>query len=294
LRSVWLIFAGVAVAFVIGTALVLWIRRRLGPDSATGQNLVDRAVGWAWIIGVLAVAFALGRTPVVVTFALCAIQGLRELVSRRPISTRFDYPSMALAFYGAIPAVFVLSTQPAFAWLAPATAAAIVAVLLAAGRLTTFRFAVLACVLGLAYVPALLYLPTPAAPAVTGFVVLVVQASDIAQYVSGRLLGRHQLSRLSPGKTWEGVLGGLVASVALAEAIRSLTPFTVREAAGLAALAYGLGVAGGQVLSAVKRDLGLKDWSTLIPGHGGMLDRVDSLLLSVPAYYHALRWLHGG
>ena len=126
-----------------------------------------------------------------------------------------------------------------------------------------------------------------------GFLLLVVQSSDVAQYVSGRLLGRHPLSAHSPSKTWEGFVGGLLFAVGLGTLLHGSTPFTLRQGAALSLVVYLLGVAGGLLLSSVKRDLGLKDWSALLPGHGGMLDRVDSLLLSAPVYYNLVRLLLG-
>jgi phosphatidate cytidylyltransferase len=123
------------------------------------------------------------------------------------------------------------------------------------------------------------------------YLVLVVQGSDVLQYVWGKLLGRHKLSpTLSPSKTWEGLIGGVLSATALGSALHGLTPFSALEAAGLSFCACVMGFFGGLVLSAIKRDRGIKDWGHLIEGHGGMLDRLDSLCFSAPIFFHLVRY----
>jgi phosphatidate cytidylyltransferase len=123
------------------------------------------------------------------------------------------------------------------------------------------------------------------------FLLLTVQSSDVFQYVWGKLLGRRKLSPdISPSKTLEGLVGGVLTSTALGTALWWITPFAWWQAA-LAALTINvLGFFGGFVLSAVKRDRGLKDWGSLIEGHGGMLDRVDSVSFSAPVFFHIVRY----
>jgi phosphatidate cytidylyltransferase len=123
------------------------------------------------------------------------------------------------------------------------------------------------------------------------FLILVVQGSDVLQYVWGKLLGRHKLSpTLSPSKTWEGLVGGILSATALGAAMYWITPFTPLQAAGLAFASCVMGFFGGLVLSAIKRDRGIKDWGHLIEGHGGMLDRLDSLCFSAPIFFHLVRY----
>jgi phosphatidate cytidylyltransferase len=116
------------------------------------------------------------------------------------------------------------------------------------------------------------------------FLVLVVWASDIGAYLAGRLIGGARLApSISPAKTWSGAAGGLLAAVLIGLAAASLSG---RAPAPAAALALLLGVAaqGGDLLeSLLKRRFGVKDSGTLIPGHGGLLDRVDGLLAAAPA-----------
>ncbi len=125
------------------------------------------------------------------------------------------------------------------------------------------------------------------------FLVFVVEISDVLQYVWGKALGRHKIiPQVSPNKTWEGFLGGIASATLLSLAIRFLTPFSVAETILVSLLITLAGFCGGAVMSAVKRDFGVKDFGGLIPGHGGMLDRVDSLCYAAPIFFHYVRYFH--
>ena len=154
------------------------------------------------------------------------------------------------------------------------------------------------CVLGVSFAPALLALELPGYADRGGFLLmfllLVSQLGDVFQYVWGKLLGRHALApRISPSKTVEGLVGGVLSASALGAGLAWMTPFSPVQAAGLALGISLLGVAGGLVLSAEKRRRGIKDWGTLVPGHGGVLDRLDSVCLSAPGFYGAV-WVGWG
>jgi phosphatidate cytidylyltransferase len=126
------------------------------------------------------------------------------------------------------------------------------------------------------------------------FLVFVVEMSDVLQYVWGKTIGRHKiLPTVSPNKTWEGFLGGIASAAVLSLTIRFLTPFSVLETIGVSVLLCLAGFGGGAVMSAVKRDFGVKDFGGIIPGHGGMLDRVDSLCYAAPVFFHYVRYFHG-
>jgi phosphatidate cytidylyltransferase len=117
--------------------------------------------------------------------------------------------------------------------------------------------------------------------------VLVTQLSDVFQYVFGKLAGRRKIApNVSPGKTWEGLIGGGLSAVALGTALWWATPFTPAAAAVMSLILVIAGFLGGLVMSAVKRSVGAKDWGRGIPGHGGILDRLDSLLFAAPVFFH--------
>jgi phosphatidate cytidylyltransferase len=123
------------------------------------------------------------------------------------------------------------------------------------------------------------------------FLLLVSQSSDVLQYVFGKLFGRHKIvPEISPSKTIEGFAGGVVAATLFGVGLWRLTPFNPWQAAGMALTITLMGFFGGLVMSAIKRDQGVKDWGRLIAGHGGMLDRLDSLAFSAPIFFHLTRY----
>ena len=161
------------------------------------------------------------------------------------------------------------------------------------------QWGAMAFVFSLSHLAFLLQLPPISTnPQVNGrslvlFLVFVVETSDVLQYVWGKTLGRHKvLPVVSPNKTWEGLIGGIVSTTLLSLLIRFLTPFTVPETLLVSMLITVAGFCGGAVMSALKRDFNVKDFGALIPGHGGMLDRVDSLCYAAPLFLLYVRAFH--
>ncbi|HUP55996.1 MAG TPA: phosphatidate cytidylyltransferase [Bdellovibrionota bacterium] len=121
------------------------------------------------------------------------------------------------------------------------------------------------------------------------YYLFLTQFNDVLQFLWGSLLGRHRISpEISPKKTWEGFLGGLATTIALAYGLRFLTPFSETQSLIVGALLAITGFVGDLVLSAFKRSLGLKDMGSVIPGHGGLLDRIDSVTLSSITYFYLI------
>jgi phosphatidate cytidylyltransferase len=123
------------------------------------------------------------------------------------------------------------------------------------------------------------------------FLFLVTWANDTGAYYTGKLIGKHQMSpKISPSKTWEGTAGGLMASVAAAFICRGwfLPSLPVSDALGLGLLFGVMAPLGDLCESVLKRSAGVKDSGRLIPGHGGILDRIDSLIFTTPTFYY---WL---
>jgi len=120
-------------------------------------------------------------------------------------------------------------------------------------------------------------------------------AYDVGGYAIGSWLGRHKLApAVSPNKTWEGLIGGCAAAVIVALGITSqMHPWTLQRAAGLALIVAVLAPLGDLAESLVKRDLRVKDMGSLVPAHGGILDRIDALLFVLPATYYLVRLFHG-
>jgi phosphatidate cytidylyltransferase len=153
-------------------------------------------------------------------------------------------------------------------------------------------------VFGLSHMAYLLTFPTIGNTAANGrtlvlFLVFVVEMSDVLQYIWGKTMGRHKIiPTVSPNKTWEGFIGGIATAILLSLAIRFLTPFSIGETLLVSFLITVAGFLGGAVMSAVKRDFGVKDFGSVIPGHGGMLDRVDSLCYAAPIFFHYVRYFY--
>jgi phosphatidate cytidylyltransferase len=125
------------------------------------------------------------------------------------------------------------------------------------------------------------------------FLLIATQANDVCQYIWGKLLGRHKiLPKVSPHKTWEGFLGGMVTVTLCAGwAAPLLTPLSRSQGFVAGLIITSAGFIGDVVVSSVKRDLQIKDSGQLLPGHGGILDRLDSLLYSAPLFFHYVHYL---
>lgn len=286
----------------IGSVLTLasFIRSAL-PGSSVVDNLSARIKSWWWIAFVLVGALLAGRTTTTLLFAAVSFVALREfsaITAWRPA----DRKIIAACFYIFLPARYVLVRFSIFSWSAEAASLAGLALLpvltAIAGdtedylaRTTERLFGVTLCVFCLSYVPALLMLPTACDKRlVMLFLMVITQASDVLQYVWGKTLGRHKIApQVSPSKTVEGLIGGIVCTTALGATLSSMTGLSAARAAAIALVLAMAGFLGGLVMSAIKRDRGIKDWSSLIPGHGGILDRVDSLWLSAPLYFYLMR-----
>lgn len=126
------------------------------------------------------------------------------------------------------------------------------------------------------------------------YLLVAVELNDVAAYVTGKLFGRHPLrSNVSPKKTWEGALGALAVSLALPWALQGTFPHFEARDLVLAGLVVGVGgQLGDLAISVIKRDLGIKDMGATIPGHGGILDRIDSLIYVAPLFLHTVRYFH--
>jgi len=161
-------------------------------------------------------------------------------------------------------------------------------------RAATAQWAVMIAVYCISHIPALLNLHIPGYPhniLLPLFLVAVVQAGDVLQYIWGKLFGRKKIMpTLSPSKTVIGTVGGVCSAALLGGALSAITPFTAAEAVAIAFIVNVMGFFGGLVMSAIKRDRGVKDWGHLIEGHGGMLDRMDSLCFAAPVFFHCVQY----
>jgi len=295
----WTAAATVA-ALAIGTAVRLAGLRGL-PDEDAAEHLGSLKTWWAVALVALAAAL-LGRTAAAVIFAVISTVALREFVKLLPADAadrRLSAVAYALVPLNYLwigigwPHVFVVFLPLAQVMLSSAT-------LIAAGttrgfvrRLGAITWGSLLTVYFLSHAVLLFSLPAERNPGTGGqgwflYLVLLTEANDIVQALVGRRIGKRKITpRLSPHKTWEGFLGGGLTTLLLAVLLAGwLTPFGLAGAisAGLVILLFGF--FGDLNMSAVKREAGVKDSSRLLPGQGGMLDRVDSLTFTAPAFYY--------
>lgn len=151
------------------------------------------------------------------------------------------------------------------------------------------------CVYAISHAPALLLLDIPGyggrEELLLFYLVAVVQLSGVLQYVFGKLFGRHKIApKVSPNKTWEGFVGGVLCATLIGTALYWATPFSPLAAAAMSLLVTLVGFLGELVMAAIKRDRGVKDYGALIPGHGGVLDRIDALTFAAPVFFHVMRF----
>lgn len=124
------------------------------------------------------------------------------------------------------------------------------------------------------------------------FLVFLTEINDVMQFTWGKLFGRHKiLPKISPNKTWEGFLGGVISTTAIGYFLGFLTPLSTPQVVLVSALVAVAGFSGDVVISAIKRDKGIKDMSNVIPGHGGVFDRIDSLSYTAPVFFHLLYYI---
>jgi len=248
---------------------------------------------------------ATGGIGSVVLFALTSFVALREFVTLTP-TRRGDHRSLFWAFFVILPLQYYLVAikwYGLFSVMIPVYAFLLMPIRSAmAGdcgnfleRTAKIQWGLMVCVYCVSYTPALLSLKIPGYEGQNGklmfYFVLVAQISDVLQYVWGKTLGRHKIApTVSPNKTWEGFIGGIGCATLIGAGLWWATPFTPLESAGMSLAITLMGFGGGLVMSAIKRDRGVKDYGKLIEGHGGVMDRIDSLCFAAPVFFHLVRY----
>ncbi|MCZ6587374.1 MAG: phosphatidate cytidylyltransferase [Alphaproteobacteria bacterium] len=305
------VFGGVVGILVVATIIGRVLRRRAsaeGPSpgpSSTIQNLNARINAWWTMVTLIGLAFLFGKIGIIVLSAVLSLAALREFVTLTN-TRQGDHWALLAAFFVALPVQYILVWYewyglysifiPIYAFLLMP----VIAVLRGdtqrfLERITEVHWGLMLCVFCLSHVPALLTLDIPGYEGrqllLIVFLVGVVQTSDVLQYVWGKLAGRRKIAPLvSPAKTVEGFAGGVLSASLLGAGLWWITPFTPWQAALFAFVITMMGFIGGLVMSAIKRDRGVKDWGRTIEGHGGILDRLDSLIFAAPIFFHLVRY----
>jgi phosphatidate cytidylyltransferase len=265
-----------------------------GLDGTAPQQ--GRALGRAVLTAVVllalvGLAYAAGRVALFAVVAAVALGGIVELLaSRRAAGGRPVLPFALLCAAGVLVAGY--AADPA--WLVTALGATVAGALLLAlrpGRGSSPATDAAWTVLGVAWIAgggaaaSRLAALEPGGKEVLVALVVVVAADDTAAFLFGARWGRHSLApRISAAKSWEGAAAGAAAALAAGAAVGlPLDALTAAEGVGLGAVCAIAGPAGDLIESVVKRELGVKDFGALLPGHGGLLDRVDAMLVACPA-----------
>jgi len=300
------LFLGLVAVLTVASlvaAILSW--RSPKPLPSTLDNLNARIKAWWIMVAGISLAFLFGKGGVILLFAFVSFAALREYVTLTN-TRRADRWTLLGMFLIVIPVQYYLIWIdwyglysifiPVYCFLAmPAITALRGDTSRFLERVSEQQWGIMLSVYCLSHVPALVTLPIPGNEGrgllLIAFLIATVQGSDVLQYIFGKLFGRHKVApAISPSKTWEGLIGGIASASLMGAGLYWLTPFSPLEAGVLAALACIMGFFGGLVASAIKRDRGVKDWGHMIEGHGGMLDRADSLVFAAPVFFHIVRY----
>jgi len=298
---------GLLVLGVLVVASVAVRALRLAKPEKDFSELTSRVRAWWMMAAVFFAAIIVSNHVSLVFFAFLSFWAMKEfitLLKTRPadhhalvftfLAIPIQYYWIAIGWYGMfiifIP-VYMLLALPVRMALSKETAGFVASA-------SQIQWGMMIFVFGLSHMAYLLTFPQIGESQANGrtlvlFLVFVVEMSDVLQYIWGKTLGRHKIiPTVSPNKTWEGFIGGIASAMLLSLAIRFLTPFSITETLMVSLFITVAGFCGGAVMSAVKRDFGVKDFGQTIPGHGGMLDRVDSLCYAAPFFFHYVRFFY--
>ena len=297
------LFFGTCGLLILLTLFGEFLRARYAPkgDDPVIETFMTRVHSWWAMVILLSLALLSGKVGVLVLFGFASFAALREFLTLTH-KRQGDHLALALAFFVILPLQYLfvgLGWDGVYTVFIPVYAFLLLPILSALrgdadrflARVAETQWGLMIAVYCGSHVPALMQLHIPDYPTDRGvlmiaFLVMVVQIGDLLDFFFGRRIGRSKIvPNLSP-KTWEGMICG-VGSAALAGAMLAwMTPFGILGAMGMAGIASLAGMFGNLVFAAIKRDKGIKDFSHLIPGQGGFLNQLDSVLFAAPVFYH--------
>lgn len=300
-------------------------------DIGLVRTFNRRISAWLTINAVLAIALCFPRVVPVVLFGLISFWALREFITMTP-TRRGDHRALFWTFFVFTPLQYVfvgfgrefgagegnagVDFYNVYSIMIPVYASLFLPARIAftgdhkrfLERTAKIQFGLLICVYSLSYAPAILDMKdlqtwnseTKALEPWEGskagllfFFMLMVQLSDMLQFLWDKLAGRHVIApKINGSKTWEGLVGGSILTAIIGTFVHLLgvTPFTWHGAAVMALVTSIMGFAGTMTMSAIKRDRGVADYGTLVQGHAGILDRIDSVCFAAPVFFHVTRF----
>ncbi|WP_322891580.1 MULTISPECIES: phosphatidate cytidylyltransferase [unclassified Yoonia] len=285
---------------------VLRARQPADMPNPVLETYMTRVQSWWGMVAFVGIALLTGKVGVMILFAFVSFAALREFLTLTA-KTQADHIALALAFFVVLPLQYVfvgMGWTGLFAIFIPVYAFLLLPIVSALRgnanrflvRVAETQWALMITVFCVSHVPALMTLDLPdyseRAVLLIAFLVMVVQLGDLLEYFFGRRIGRTKIAPgLSP-KTWEGVACGVTCAMVIGGLLSWITPFAPLGAMAMAGAASLVGMFGSIVFAAIKRDRGVKDWSHLIPGQGGFVDQLDSVIFAAPIFYHLTRYFY--
>ena len=292
---------------LIVASSITFLLKKTKPEKNFSE-LSQRIKSWWIMVSIFTLAMVLSRNVSLVFFGLISFLAIKEFFSIIPtrradrrvmfwayLSIPFQYYWVSIEWYG----MFIIFI-PVYMFLFLPMRMVIVGetkdFLRAAG---TLHWGLMTMVFSISHVAYLLVLPgsenfKAGGAGLVLFLVFLTQFNDISQYIWGKLFGKHKIiPKVSPNKTWQGFIGGVATTTALSVLLSSwLTPLSLELAIVAGLLISIAGFIGDVTISALKRDIGVKDSGSLLPGHGGILDRIDSLTYTAPLFFHFIYYVY--
>ncbi|PIE42218.1 MAG: phosphatidate cytidylyltransferase [Gammaproteobacteria bacterium] len=279
-------------------SLITAIKIKKHPETDYSE-LKQRVTSWWWMIGILYVAFVFDF--IIICLALISFLALKEFFSIVPLrhadrnAVFWVYLSIPIQYYWIATGWYTMSLIfiPVYLFLFIPMRMVIIGE--TAGFIrsaATLHWGAMLSVFSLSHLAMLSQLKDVRVDAgglgLVLLALLLTQFNDVMQYVCGKTFGKRKIiPKVSPGKTWEGFIGGMLCTTVFAMCLGPfLSVMTVGNSLIAGLLIAIAGFFGDVVLSSVKRDLAIKDSGHLIPGHGGILDRMDSLTFAAPIFFH--------
>ena len=277
------------------------LRVRNGENNPVVETFMTRVRSWWGMVILFTLALIAGKIGMLVLFAFASYAALREFLTLTN-KRQADHLALALGFFVVLPLQYVfvgLGWQALYTVFIPVYAFLMLPIVSALRgnsdrfliRVAETQWALMISVFCMSHVPALLMIDVKGYPADRGvlliaFLIMVVQLGDLLDFFFGRRIGKTRIIPNISAKTWEGMACGIACAAVFGGLLAWMTPFGIGGAMAMAALASTTGMFGNLVFAAIKRDRGVKDWSHLIPGQGGFVDQLDSVIFAAPVFYH--------
>lgn len=299
------VMIGVFIVLVLSSLICAYLTKRYPDKDFTEIKL--RIKSWWGMYIIFTIALVIHSTVSLIFLALLCFLALKEYFSLIPtnrshravlfwayLSIPIQFTFIYFGFYG----MFIIFIPVYMFLFIPIQAIFIGETKGFLQSMGSVQWGLMLMVFSLSHLAYLIVLPgekstVPGASLVL-FLVILTQANDVFQFLFGKAFGKHKIvPKVSPNKTWEGFVGGILATTILSLCIAPfLTPFTLLGMIIAGIYISIMGFIGDVNISALKRDLNIKDTSQAIPGHGGILDRVDSLTYTAPLFFHFVRFFY--